>query len=88
MRTRYSSSIAWVWRTKGWFQTKRQLAEAGAGLFYGFEPALAPLLASGRLRSVLDDYAATGPGFFLYFPSRTQVSTAFRAFLAEVKRAT
>jgi DNA-binding transcriptional LysR family regulator len=57
------------------------LTEAGLGLSYGLEPEYATRLARGSLRLVLEDYAATVPGFFLYFPGRAQVSPAFRAFI-------
>jgi DNA-binding transcriptional LysR family regulator len=57
------------------------MAEAGRGLAYIFEPLAAPQLKRGSLRLVLEPFAASVPGFFLYFPSRTQVSPAFRAFV-------
>jgi len=59
----------------------RQLAVAGVGLLYAFEPHIEDELRRGRLRLVLESYAAAVPGFFLYFPSRAQVSPAFRAFV-------
>src|SRR5512139_1305270 len=59
----------------------RRLAVAGAGLLYAFEPQIADELRSGSLRLVLEPYAAAVPGFFLYFPSRAQVSPALRAFV-------
>jgi DNA-binding transcriptional LysR family regulator len=59
----------------------RQLAVAGVGLLYAFEPQIADDLRQGRLRLVLEPYAAAVPGFFLYFPSRAQVSPALRAFV-------
>jgi DNA-binding transcriptional LysR family regulator len=59
----------------------RLLAEAGIGLLYTFEPLVADELRRGTLRAVLEPYAAAVPGFFLYFPSRSQVSPAFRAFV-------
>ena len=31
----------------------------------------------------LEDFAAAVPGFFLYFPSRAQVSPALRAFVVQ-----
>ncbi len=67
--------------TTGDLALMRLLAVAGVGLFYGFEPAIAEDLRAGRLRVVLEPYAAAVPGFFLYFPSRSQVSPAFRAFV-------
>jgi DNA-binding transcriptional LysR family regulator len=62
-------------------QLMRHLAVAGVGLIYAFEPEIAEELRRGSLRVVLDAYAAAVPGFFLYFPSRAQVSPAFRAFV-------
>jgi DNA-binding transcriptional LysR family regulator len=62
-------------------QLTRLLAEAGTGLMYTFEPLVADELRRGTLRLVLEPYAASVPGFFLYFPSRSQVSPAFRAFV-------
>ena len=59
----------------------RLLAVEGVGLVYLFEPEIADDLRRGSLRLVLEAYAAAVPGFFLYFPSRSQVSPAFRAFL-------
>ena len=60
----------------------RALAVAGMGLVYAFEPQIADELRRGSLRLVLEPYAAAVPGFFLYFPSRAQVSPALRAFVA------
>ncbi len=59
----------------------RVLAVAGVGLLYMFEPEIADELRRGSLRLVLEQYAAVVPGFFLYFPSRAQVSPALRAFV-------
>jgi len=60
----------------------RALAVAGVGLVYAFEPQIADELRRGSLRLVLEPYAAAVPGFFLYFPSRAQVSPSLRAFVA------
>ncbi|MFL5347108.1 MAG: LysR family transcriptional regulator [Hyalangium sp.] len=57
------------------------LAEQGVGLAYAFEPMVAQQLREGRLRRVLESYAPTVPGFFLYFPSRAQLSPALRLFV-------
>jgi DNA-binding transcriptional LysR family regulator len=59
----------------------RLLAVAGVGLLYAFEPRIADDLRKGTLRLVLEPFAAAVPGFFLYFPSRAQVSPALRAFV-------
>ncbi|WP_224369431.1 LysR family transcriptional regulator [Hyalangium versicolor] len=57
------------------------LAEEGLGLAYVVEPTVAEQLRTGRLQRVLEDYAPTVPGFFLYFPSRAQRSPALRLFV-------
>jgi DNA-binding transcriptional LysR family regulator len=56
-------------------------AEQGLGLAYAMEPLVKEQLENGRLRCVLEAYAATVPGFFLYYPSRTQSSDALRLFV-------
>lgn len=57
------------------------LVEQGVGLGYVFEPMVADALREGRLRCVLEPYAATVPGFFLYYPRRAQSSPALRLFV-------
>jgi DNA-binding transcriptional LysR family regulator len=57
------------------------LAEKGLGLTYAFEPMALERLRAGRLRLVLEPYAATVPGFFIYFPSRAQRSAPLRLFV-------
>jgi len=42
-------------------------------------------LRDGRLRCVLEPYAATTPGYFLYFPSRAQRSVPLRLFIEASK---
>lgn len=59
----------------------RSLAVSGVGLIYSFEPSIEAELSSGKLRLVLESYAAEVPGLFLYFPSRAQVSPALKAFV-------
>ena len=60
-------------------------AEQGLGLSYMFEPLIAEQLHSGRLRRVLEPYAASVPGFFLYYPSRAQRSEPLRLFIEAVR---
>jgi DNA-binding transcriptional LysR family regulator len=67
--------------TTGDPELMRDLAITGLGLVYAYEPSIADDLRRGRLRIVLEPYAASVPGFFLYFPSRAQVSPALRAFV-------
>jgi DNA-binding transcriptional LysR family regulator len=57
------------------------MAAAGLGLAYVAESQAAPWLRTGALRPVLEDWAPTVPGLFLYFPNRTRVSRPLRAFL-------
>ncbi|RYZ37916.1 MAG: LysR family transcriptional regulator [Myxococcaceae bacterium] len=61
------------------------LVEQGMGLAYAFEPMVTEQLRTGRLQQVLEAYAPTVPGFFLYYPSRAQRSTPLRLFV-EVAR--
>ena len=58
-----------------------KMAEQGLGLAYTFEPSVAEQLRAGRLKTVLDAYAPTVPGFFLCYPSRAQSSPALRLFV-------
>ncbi|RKH20356.1 LysR family transcriptional regulator [Corallococcus sp. CA047B] len=61
------------------------MVEQGLGLAYAFEPAVKERLRTGRLVRVLEEYAPTVPGFFLYFPSRAQRSGPLSLFI-EVAR--
>jgi DNA-binding transcriptional LysR family regulator len=62
-----------------------EMAERGMGLTYTFEPMVKEQLRSGRLKLVLEPYAATVPGFFIYFPSRAQRSGPLRLFVEAAK---
>lgn len=64
------------------------LAELGLGLAYAFEPAAMEQLRTGRLKRVLERYAPTVPGFFIYFPSRTRSSAPLRLFIETARRLT
>lgn len=57
------------------------LGLAGVGLVYALEPLIAPEVAGGKLRVVLEEYAAEVPGLFLYYPRSARTSAAFRAFV-------
>ena len=56
-------------------------AELGLGLAYAFEPMVLEQLRTGRLQRVLEPYAATVPGFFVYFPSIVRRSAPLRLFI-------
>ncbi|GFM31263.1 LysR family transcriptional regulator [Novosphingobium sp. PY1] len=54
------------------------LASSGVGLTYGARAVLEPYLASGVLRTTLDDWATTGGGLQIYYSSRRQVPAGLR----------
>jgi DNA-binding transcriptional LysR family regulator len=62
-------------------QTTLALAEQGLGLAYVLEPGALERLRAGRLKRVLEPYAPTVPGLFLYFPSRARRSAPLRLFV-------
>jgi DNA-binding transcriptional LysR family regulator len=57
------------------------LAEQGLGLAYTIEPAVKESLRTGKLVRVLEPYAPTVPGFFLYFPSKARSSKPLQFFI-------
>jgi DNA-binding transcriptional LysR family regulator len=62
------------------------LALGGNGLLYTLDAVIVGHLARRRLCLILEAYAPTIPGLFLYFPSRAHVSPALRAFVAVARR--
>ncbi len=66
--------------------TARDLALAGIGIAYLFEPLAAADLAAGRLRQVLAESAIVEPGLFLYFPRRAAEAPKLRAFIEAARR--
>ena len=63
-----------------------ELAIAGVGLAYVFEPLVKAEIASGRLVHLLSDYAVTEAGLFLYFPRRAELAPKLRAFIDTVRQ--
>ena len=63
-------------------------AEQGLGLAYVMEPLVQDQLGAGSLWRVLEAYAAAVPGFFLYYPSRSQSSAPLRLFVETVRELT
>jgi DNA-binding transcriptional LysR family regulator len=61
------------------------LAEQGMGLAYTLEPMVRASLRAGRLKIVLERYAPTVPGFFLYYPSVARRSAPLRLFVETAK---
>jgi DNA-binding transcriptional LysR family regulator len=66
-------------------QLSLSLAEQGLGLAYALEPMVSEQLRAGRLQRVLERYAPTVPGFFLYFPSVARRSPPLRLFVEVAK---
>jgi DNA-binding transcriptional LysR family regulator len=60
-------------------------ALAGFGIAFLPEDLMAPHIAKGRLKPVLQDWCAPFPGYHLYYPSRRQSSPAF-ALLVDALR--
>lgn len=59
----------------------RELALAGVGIAYLFEPLVAADVQAGRLQQVLPDTALAEDGLFLYFPQRAALAPKLRAFV-------
>jgi DNA-binding transcriptional LysR family regulator len=55
------------------------------GLSYALEAMVSDELKSGQLQRVLEPFAPTVPGYFIYFPSRAQRTTPLRLFVDTAK---
>ncbi|AKF11720.1 LysR family transcriptional regulator [Sandaracinus amylolyticus] len=62
-----------------------RLARAGVGLTIGMEETFAPYVARGELVPVLEAFAPSFPGFFLYYPRRARLSPKLQALLDYVR---
>ena len=58
-----------------------QAAVAGHGIAYVIEDQAVPLLESGALERVLEDWCPPFDGYHLYYPSRRQASSAFKVLV-------
>lgn len=58
-----------------------ELAIAGIGIAYMFEPLAREEIAAGRVVQILPESAIQEPGLFLYFPKRSAMSPKLRAFI-------
>jgi DNA-binding transcriptional LysR family regulator len=67
------------------FPTMLGAAVEGVGLAQVPEPIAAELLSAGKLVQVLEKFAPTAPGVFLYYPGRRQIMPKLRAFIDHVK---
>ena len=57
----------------------------GMGLAQVPEPVALAAVKAGKLKRVLEAFAPTAPGVFLYYPSRHQMMPKLRAFVDHVK---
>ena len=53
----------------------------GVGLAYIFDKLALPHIQARRLKRVLADFSPTFPGFYLYYPSRRNLSPKMKAFV-------
>jgi DNA-binding transcriptional LysR family regulator len=67
------------------FPTMLGAALEGIGLGQVPEPIAADHVRSGRLVHVLEPYASTTPGVFLYYPTSRQMLPKLRAFIDHIK---
>jgi len=67
------------------FPTMLGAAMEGMGLAQVPAPIAADALGAGRLEAVLEPFAPTAPGVFLYYPSRRQTPPKLRAFIDHIK---
>jgi DNA-binding transcriptional LysR family regulator len=65
----------------------RELALAGIGIAYVFEPLIRADLEAGRLVAVLPQHAVTETGLFAYFPRHAAKAPKLRAFLDAARAA-
>jgi len=57
----------------------------GAGIVYSTEDAIRNEVRSGKMETVLNQYACTSTGFYLYYPKRSQVLPKLRAFIEHIR---
>jgi len=60
-------------------------AMSGVGLAFAVEDSVLPLIHSGKLVPLLQDWSAPFPGYFLCYPRQRQMAPALRAFIDAVK---
>lgn len=63
----------------------RELALAGVGIAYIFEPLALDDIRAGRLKRILPQAAVEEPGLFLYYPRRASNAPKLRAFIDVAK---
>lgn len=66
-------------------QVMVRTALAGGGITIAMEETFLPYIRTGLLVSMLEEYLAPFPGFFLYYPSRRNMAPKLRAMVDHVK---
>jgi DNA-binding transcriptional LysR family regulator len=61
------------------------LALAGVGITYTFEPLVRGYIREGRLKWLLPQTAVEQDGLFLYYPRRASMAPKLRAFIDVAK---
>lgn len=64
----------------------RRLAIAGLGITLSYEGHVRGAVAEGRLVSVLEEFCAPFPGYYLYYPQRRHASRALRALIEHLRQ--
>lgn len=64
----------------------RRLAIEGLGVTLAFEGHVRDAIDRGELVSVLDEFCAPFPGYYLYYPERRHTSPALRALIGHLRR--
>jgi DNA-binding transcriptional LysR family regulator len=62
----------------------KDAAVNGTGIIYTMEDSIKDLLKSGKLEIILNQYATSSAGFYLYYPTRAQVQPKLRAFIEHI----
>jgi len=65
----------------------RRLAMAGLGITMSFESHVREAIERGELVSILEEFCAPFPGYYLYYPQRRQASRVLCAFIDHVRAA-
>ncbi len=66
-------------------RTMVALLLSGVGMMYAPEPLIEPLLTSGQVHLVLEDWCSLGPGFYAYYSSRRQLPVGLRLLLELIR---
>jgi DNA-binding transcriptional LysR family regulator len=68
-------------------ETSVQAAVNGVGLVYCLERRISEEVREGKLEVLLSDWAAMGPPFFMYYPSRRQTQPGLRQLIETIRAA-